>query len=264
MEIIKYIDYFKGMQTPFLKNKVVVLTGASSGIGMATAVVLAELGAKQVLTYFGNEDGAKKTLEMVKDKGGDAVLFKGDLALFEEAKKLAGLAIKSFGGVDILVNNSGTHDPHTFLDINEELWDRIMDINIKSAYNVSYHIIPLIVKRGGGKVINNSSIVAKSGGLNGGTNYTTSKGAVSAFTRSLANHLARYNITVNTISPGMTNTKLITWRTDEQMKQSIINIPMRRVGECSEIGYAIAFLASPYVDFITGYEMDINGGMYID
>ncbi|HHX36659.1 MAG TPA: SDR family oxidoreductase [Clostridiaceae bacterium] len=264
MKTKDYLKYYERLQTPYLKGKNVVLTGISSGIGQSTAEVLARLGAKQVLIYNSNTDGANKTMEMVEAAGGEAKLFQGDLGKYEVAVELAKVCKEYLGHVDALINNSGTHSPLTLLDTDEAAWQRIMDINLNSVYNVSRNIIPLMTEQKGAKVINNSSIVAKSGGMNGGTNYTTSKGGVSAFTRSLANHLAPYGMTVNTVSPGMTKTRLITWRTDEQMAESIENIPLKRVGYTEEIGTCIAFLLSSYADCITGYEMDINGGMFID
>ncbi|MBZ4646765.1 MAG: 3-oxoacyl-[acyl-carrier protein] reductase [Petroclostridium sp.] len=259
-----YINYFKDMHTPFLEGKVAIITGASRGIGREAAELMAELGAKVVISYARNDELAKELYDIVTQKGQQALLFKGDLAQYEEAKQLIEKTIGKFGKIDILINNAGITDPRFFLELSEEDWDRMMDTNLKSIYNCCKHVVPYMMKQGYGKIINMSSVVAKSGSIGAGAHYCAAKAGVIGFTKALANQLAPHGITVNSIAPAMIDTEMIRWRTPEQMKEHVELIPLKRIGLCSEVTQAIAFLSSKFADFITGYCMDINGGLYMD
>lgn len=261
---MEYIDYFKEMYTPFLEGQVAVVTGASRGIGRDAAALLAELGAKVVITYVQNDELAEEIYDIVVDKGQEALLFKGNLAEYEQAERLVDETIKRFGKIDILINNAGITDPRFFLELSEEDWDKMMDINLKSIYNCCKHVVPHMIKQGSGKIINMSSVVAKSGSIGAGAHYCAAKAGTIGLTKALANQLSSHGITVNAIAPAMIDTEMIRWRTPEQMKEHVEFIPLRRIGLCSEVTQAIAFLSSKFADFITGYCMDINGGLYMD
>ncbi|MDK2934939.1 MAG: 3-oxoacyl-[acyl-carrier protein] reductase [Clostridiales bacterium] len=259
-----YITYFKDMHTPFLEGKVAIITGASRGIGRETVELMAELGAKVVISYVRNDGLAKELYDRVTQKGQEALLFKGDLSDYEEAKQLIDSTIQKFGKIDILVNNAGITDPRFFLEISEEDWDGMMDINLKSMYNCCKHAVPYMIEQSYGKIINMSSVVGKSGSIGAGAHYCAAKAGAIGFTKALANQLAPHGITVNSIAPAMIDTEMIRWRTPEQMKSHVELIPLKRIGVCSEVTQAIAFLCSKFADFITGYCMDINGGLYMD
>lgn len=259
-----YISYFKDIYSPFLKGKVAVVTGASKGIGRETAELFARLGADVVIGYSKNEELAKEVYENVVKERCQAMLFKGDLSDINVAEQLIKKTIEKFGKIDILVNNAGITDPKFFLDITEEAWDRMSDINFKSLYNCCKHVVPYMMKQKSGKIISMSSVVGKSGSIGAGAHYCAAKAGVIGLTKALANQLAPYSITVNAIAPAMIDTEMIRWRTPELMAEHVNLIPMKRIGKCSEVAGAAAFLASKYADFITGYAMDINGGLYMD
>lgn len=261
---MNYITYFKDIYTPFLEGKVAIITGASKGIGRETAQLMAELGANVVISYVKNDELAKEVYEAIIQKGKDALLFKGDLSDYGQAKRLIEDTIKKFGKIDILINNAGITDPRFFLELTEEDWDKMMDINLKSMYNCCKHTVPYMIKQHYGRIINMSSVVGKSGSIGAGAHYCAAKAGAISFTKALANQLAPYGITVNSIAPAMIDTEMISWRTPEQMKSHVELIPLKRIGLCSEVSQPIAFLCSKFADFITGYCMDINGGLYMD
>jgi len=265
MEYKEYKEYFQKMHGPFLKGKVAVVTGAARGIGAATAIVLADLGAKVVCAYLGNDEGANKVKNTIIASGGECITFKGDLSENKEAKRLADLTFKHFKGIDILVNNLGINASRRFLEVTEEEWDRFMAVNLKSMYNTCQHFVPYMMEQRKGKIINLTSTAGKEGALGPGANYSASKGGIIGFTRSCAIEFALYNINVNSLCPGTTDTRMIHWRTPEQLEEFVKNnIPIKRIGTCEEVAWGIAFLASEFADNMCGYVMDVNGGVHID
>lgn len=258
------LEYYKQMKGPFLKDRVAIVTGASKGIGREIALTFAKLGAKLVITCVKNEDLLFKVEEEVIALGAKVVCFVGDLSVNSEAKRLIEETIKHFGNIDILINNAGITDPREFEKITEEDWDKMVNINLKSVYNCSSYSIPFLKKSHYGRIINMSSVCGKNGGIGAGTHYCSVKAGLIGFSKSLANQFAKHGITVNSVAPAMINTEMITWRSDELMQEHIELIPLRRIGECKEVAEAVAFLSSDYSSFITGYSMDINGGLYMD
>lgn len=259
-----YIDYFKRINGPFLEGKVAIVTGASRGIGRGTAELFSDLGAKVVVSYVKNDSDAFEVYTKLKKKGTEIHLFKGDLSSYSEAGRLVQETLKVFGRIDILVNNAGITDARHFLEISEEDWEKMLSINLKSIFNCCKNAVPVMIEQGGGKIVNLSSVVAKSGSIGAGAHYCAAKAGVIGFTKALANQLAKHGITVNSVAPAMIDTEMIRWRTSEQMVETIKLIPMKRIGSCNEVTKAIAYLSSNYADFITGYCMDINGGLYMD
>ncbi|WP_422448013.1 3-oxoacyl-ACP reductase family protein [Thermoanaerobacterium sp. DL9XJH110] len=258
------INYFDKMREPFLKEKVALITGASKGIGRDIALLLAQLGAKVVINYSKNEDKAMEVLKEIQDKGGEAIIYKTDVSISKEVNRMVEDTIGKFGKIDILVNNAGITDPRFFLEIKEEDWDRMMGIHLKGAFNCCKYIVPHMIERRYGRIINMSSAVAKSGSIGAGAHYCAAKAGIIGFTKALANQLAQYNITVNAVAPAMIDTEMIRWRSEELLKEHIELIPMKRIGTCREVSEAVAYLASDFAEFITGYTIDINGGLYMD
>lgn len=258
------LQYYKNINGQILKDRVAIITGASKGIGREIGRTFANLGAKLVLTCVNNEELLQQLAKEIEEKGVDVLTFVGDLSKNQEAERLISETIKHFGYIDILINNAGITDPRPFEEISEGDWDLMTAVNLKGLYNCSYHALPFLKKSGRGRIINMSSVCGKNGGIGAGTHYCAVKAGVIGFSKSLANQLAKYDVTVNSVAPAMINTEMIAWRTEELMQEHINLIPLKRIGQCSEVSEPIAFLCSDYASFITGYCMDINGGLYMD
>jgi len=261
------INYYGKMQDSFLQGKIALITGASKGIGKDIAILMAKLGAKVVINYSKNRKIAKQAKSEIEQNNGEAIIYKADISLPYEVKDMIEAAIDNFGKIDILVNNAGITDPRSFLELTEEDWDRMMNINLKGCFNCCKYVVTHMIKNKYGKIINMSSVVAKSGsvgGGRGGSHYCAAKAGIIGFTKSLAIQMAKYNITVNAIAPAMIDTDMIRWRSKEAMEKTVDLIPMKRIGTCREISEAVVFLASDFASFITGATIDINGGLYMD
>ena len=258
------LSCFYNMNKQFLKEQVVIITGASKGIGKDTALLMAQLGAKVVVNYSKSHAKAEETVKEINEKGGQSYAYKADVSNFNEVKAMAKAIVLKFGKVDILVNNAGITDPRFFLEITENDWNNMMSINLKGVFNCCRLIVPHMIKRKQGRIINISSVVAKSGAIGAGVHYCAAKAGVIGFTKALANQLANYNITANAVAPAMIDTEMISWRTEDQLKEHLDLVPMKRLGSCRETSMAIAFLASRYASYITGATIDINGGLYMD
>lgn len=261
---MKNLQYFKDMKGEFLKDRVAIVTGASKGIGREIAFTFSKLGARLVITCHRNQDMLEEVAKELERDGTEVQTFVGDLSINSEAERLIKVTIERFGGLDILINNAGITDPRPFDYITESDWDRMISINLKSIYNCTYYAVPYLKKSGRGRIINLSSVCGKNGGLGAGTHYCAAKAAVIGFSKSLANQLAEYGVTVNSVAPAMINTEMIAWRSEELMKEHVNSIPLKRIGQCNEVSEPVAFLCSDYASFITGYCMDINGGLYMD
>lgn len=258
-----YLAYFQQMTCALLEGQVAVVTGASRGIGRAIAEGFASTGANVVINYSQRDDAAREVYNAVTAAGRQAVLFKGDVSDYTTAGKLIARAVEHYGKIDILINNAGITDPRFFLTIAEDAWDRMLAVNLKSIYNCCKHALPHMVKQGYGRIISISSDSGKAGSM-AGAHYCAAKAGVIGFTKAIANQFAQYNITANAIAPGLIDTEMIRWRTPEQWKEDIGLIPLKRVGKVVEVARVAAFLASRQAGYITGYTLDINGGLYMD
>ena len=258
-----YLAYFRNMTCPLLEGQVAVITGASRGIGRATAELFAQAGARIVISYSQRDDAARQVYDTVTARGQQAILFKGDVSDYATAGKLITLAMEHYGRIDILVNNAGITDPRFFLTIAEDAWDRMLGVNLKSIYNCCKHALPYMVKQGYGRIISISSDSGKAGSM-AGAHYCAAKAGVIGFTKAIANQFAQYNITANAIAPGLIDTEMIHWRTPEQWDEDVGLIPLKRVGQGIDVARAAAFLGSKQASYITGYTLDINGGLYMD
>ena len=259
-----YVEYAKKMKSRFLEGFAAVVTGSSKGIGREIAETFAELGAKVMVCANKNAEDAEDVCRRIRAKGGVCELFQGDLGINAEAKSLVEKTVSAFGGIDILVNNAGITDPRHFSLLTEDDWDKLEKANMKSAFNCVHHAMPYLEKSDMARILNMSSVCGKSGGLGAGAHYCANKAGIIGFTKALANQYAPKGILVNSIAPAMIDTEMITWRTPEQMEAVIAKVPLGRIGKRAEVSWAAAFLCSPFASFITGYTMDINGGLYMD
>lgn len=247
-------------------NKVVVVTGSSSGIGQATAIEFGRSGAKVVVHYNSNQAGAEKTANEIRAVGGDAIVVGGDLTKKEQVEKLINEAVARFGGVDILINNAGTLvERKKVAEMSEALWDRVMDVNMKSTFLCTKAVLPHMRGKADCRIINISSIAGRNGGGLGAGHYSAAKAAMLAFTKNLAKELASDNILVNAVAPGVITTPYHDeYSSDEMREKFAANTPLQREGRPEEVAYGILFMASSQASFITGETLEINGGMLMD
>ncbi|GAB2664819.1 SDR family NAD(P)-dependent oxidoreductase [Kribbella swartbergensis] len=245
------------------RDRVVLVTGASSGIGAAAAVGFAETGATVALHYHHNAEGAKHTLGAVQTAGGTASVHQADLADPASAGLLIDEVLAEHGRIDVLVNNAGdlvNRSPVT--DVSDDEFHRILDVNLTSVFALSRRIVPVFRAQDGGCIVNVTSIAGRNGGGGGSVVYATSKGAVSTFTRGLAKELAPDGIRVNAIAPGVIKTAFHDRHTKaEQLNGMIATIPMGRTGTPHECVGTILYLASDAMSsYVTGQIIEVNGG----
>jgi len=246
-----------------LKNKVAIIAGGSRDIGRAVSIKLAKEGAKVVVNYFGNEGNANETLRLIKEAGAEAILVKADMTKSAEVSALVAEARKAFGDkIDILVNvTGGLVGRKTIAEMDEEFWDFLMSVNVKSVFLAVKETVPYMTD--GGAIVNFSSQAARDGGGPGAAAYATAKGAVMTYTRSLAKELGPKKIRVNAVTPGMIATAFHDTFTKPEVRANVANAtPLRREGKATEVADLVAYLASDESNFITGANIDINGGTF--
>lgn len=245
-----------------LTGKTALITGASSGIGAATAVVLADLGAKVAIGYNNNESGAFRVRDGIAATGAKVVALRGDVCRTADIRSIFQRTVDAFGPVDILVNNAGSLvERQRLAQITEERWDEVMNLNLKSAMLFSQLAAPAMIERKGGAIVNLVSIAGRNGGGPGATAYATAKGALITMTKGMARELAPLGIRVNAVSPGVIDTPFHeVFSTPEMINNFVAGIPMGRTGTSMECATAIAFLASDAASYITGETLEVNGG----
>jgi len=248
-----------------LNGKVALVSGASSGIGAATAKVLAASGARVVLSYLQNEKGAATTLAAITAEGGMANAVRADVRTAAGCLALIEAAVAAFGPIDILVNNAGSLvKRQKILEITEASWDEVMDLNLKSVYLCTQAVAQSMIERKSGTIINVSSIAGRNGGGPGAGTYAAAKAGVIALTKNYAKELAPANIRVNCIAPGVIDTPFHeVFSTAEMIKGFVATIPMGRVGTSEEVAQVVGFLASDAAAYVTGQTIEINGGQFM-
>jgi 3-oxoacyl-[acyl-carrier protein] reductase len=245
-----------------LTNQSALVTGASSGIGAATAEVLAERGARVALGYHRNLKGAEETVARILAAGGTAVAIQADVRVAADVTRLVARAAGALGPIDILVNNAGSLVQRQKLrEVTETRWDDIYALNVRSVLLVSQAVVASMLERRTGTIINVGSIAGHHGGGPGAGAYASAKAAVMAYTKSMARELAPHGIRVNGVAPGVIDTPFHEmFSTPEMLKNFVSTIPLGRIGTALECGTVIAFLASPAASFIVGEMIEINGG----
>jgi len=248
-------------------NKNVIITGASTGIGRATAIEFARCGANVVVNYYHSQEAAKEVVDLIMSEGGKAIAIKADVSKSIEVENLVIQSMVFFSDrIDVLVNNAGgLLERKAIMEVKEELWDECFDLNVKSVFLCCQAVVPVMKKQGHGKIVNVSSIAARNGGGAGATHYSSSKSAVLTFTKGLAKELARTGITVNNVAPGVITTPFHDKFTSKEMRENFKNaIPVGREGTAQETAWSILFLASDFADYIVGETLEINGGLLMD
>jgi len=245
-----------------LTGRVALVTGASSGIGAATARVLAELGARVAIGYHQNEAGAEEVERDIVQRGGKAIRIRGDARVAADIRELVKLSSSELGPIDILINNAGSLiERMRLVEQTEERWDEVMNLNLKSAMLCSQAVAQSMIERKTGAIVNVASIAGRNGGGLGAAAYSIAKGGLITFTKSLAKELAPHGIRVNAVSPGVIDTPFHqVFSTPEMIRNFVATIPLGRVGTPDECARVIAFLASDAASYVVGETVEINGG----
>jgi 3-oxoacyl-[acyl-carrier protein] reductase len=249
-----------------LDGKIAIISGSIQGIGLEIAKTLAKAGAAVVINNHRDGEILEAEAEKIRAEGGKAAAVIADVTKKSEAEKLVAAA-KQFGdGVDILVNNAGGLVGRVpVADFQDDHFQTVIDVNLKTAFVVSSVVMPEMKKKNAGKVINLSSQAAHDGGGGGAAAYAASKGGIWTFTKSLAKELAPNGITVNCVSPGFIgNTAFHNTFTPKEVHEKIPSmVPLGRAGKPSDIANVVLFLASPLSDYLTGQTIEVNGGLYM-
>ncbi len=242
-----------------LSGQVALITGASRGIGLATAQVFSRRGARTALVAR-NAGPLNELAVSLGDDGVGALAITADVAVEADVRRAVDQTLEAFGRIDILVNNAGLISFGHVDDIDPPEWARVIGANLTGAYLCSRAVAEAMVERKYGRIINVSSVSAQTGGVSGGVHYASSKGGMISMTKTLARDLAPHGITVNAIAPGQIDTDpdLLT---EEARQRVTAMIPLGRLGEAEDIAYAALFLASPLASYITGATIDVNGGI---
>jgi len=246
-----------------LKDKVAIVTGGARDIGRAVSVKLAAEGAKVVVNYYNSEEQAAETLGAIKAIGGEAIAVQGDMTRQEDVDRLVAKSKAAFGeSVDILVNVAGGLVARkTLQEMDAGFFNYLMELNVTSNFLVTRAVVPLMGD--GGSIINFASQAGRDGGGAGASAYASAKGAVMTFTRAMAKELGPGNIRVNSLCPGMISTTFHDTFTKDAARANVANAtPLRREGSADEVADAVAYLASSESSFLTGVNLDINGGLY--
>jgi 3-oxoacyl-[acyl-carrier protein] reductase len=247
-----------------LEGKAAVVTGASSGLGRASSLALARSGVSVVVSGL-EPEGLEETTEMIRNEGGRATAVEVDISRAEEVEALAERAREAFGGTDILVNNAGVYPNGPWHEISEEEWDFVFSVNVKGYFLCSKAIRPQMLERGGGSIINISSITFFVG-ADEFLHYVSSKGAVVGLTRALARECGPESIRVNSIAPGAFPTRayFLPGRDIPKLDESVIDSQaIKRKGEPADVGNAVLFFASELSSFVTGQTLLVDGGWYL-
>lgn len=243
-----------------LQDKIAVVTGASRGIGRATAKALAREGAMVIVNYNGSKERADEVVSEIEKDGGKAKAIQCNVSDFEQAKEFFGGVVKEYGRIDILVNNAGITRDGLIMKMKEEDFDAVIETNLKGTFNTIRHTTRWMLKQKGGKIINISSVSGILGNA-GQANYAASKAGVIGLTKTMARELASRGITVNAVAPGFVETDMTEVLPEAVKETSCKQIPLGRFGKPEEIANAVAFLASEEADYITGQVISVDGGM---
>ena len=243
-----------------LKDKVAIVTGACRGIGRAIALKYAQEGANVVITDLKIDETVEAFIEELKGLGVKAKAYASNAANFDDAHKLIEEVLADFGRVDVLVNNAGITRDGLMMRMTEEQWDLVINVNLKSAFNLIHAVTPVMLKQKAGSIINMASVVGVSGNA-GQTNYSASKAGMIGLAKSIAKELGSRGVRANAIAPGFIITDMTHALSDEVRKQWEAQIPLRRGGTPEDVANVATFLASDLSSYVTGQTIHVCGGM---
>ena len=243
-----------------LEGKTAIITGGSRGIGKGIVETFAKHGANVAFTYNSSEESANAIAAAASEEGVKVIAYKSNAANFDESQELAAKVLEDFGSIDILINNAGITKDNLLMRISEEDFDRVIEVNLKSVFNMTKAVQRTMLKQRKGSIINMSSVVGLKGNA-GQTNYAASKAGILGFTKSVALELGSRNIRCNAIAPGFIETEM-TGKLDEATVQSWRDaIPLKRGGSPEDIANACVYLASDLSGYVTGQVLNVDGGM---
>ncbi|XMB67966.1 3-oxoacyl-[acyl-carrier-protein] reductase [Mycoplasmatota bacterium zrk1] len=243
-----------------MKDKTVIITGATTGIGYEIAKKFAVQGANIVVNFISNDDEALTVKNELVSLGGSVELAKGDISKFDDCGKIIEVAINTFGKVDVLVNNAGITKDNLMMRMSEEDFDAVINVNLKGTWNMMKNVVRPMMKQRSGRIINISSVVGIMGNP-GQSNYVASKAGVIGMTKTMSKELGSRGITVNAVAPGFIETKMTVDLPDDVKEHYMSQIPLGRLGKPEDIANAVSFLASEEASYITGQVISVNGGM---
>ena len=244
-----------------LDGQVALVTGASRGIGAVVARRLAQEGAAVAVNYQSAETAAAQVVAAITAAGGNAAAFPADVSQEDAARELVDRAMAQFGRLDILVNNAGITRDRLLLRMTPADWDEVLQVNLRGAFLCTKYVMPHLIRRRQGRIVNMSSVVGLSGNP-GQANYAAAKAGLIGFTKAVAREVASRNITVNALAPGFIDTGgMVEQMTAEARQQVLTRIPMARFGSADDVAAAVAFLCGPGAGYITGQTLTIDGGM---
>lgn len=243
-----------------LSGKVALVTGASRGIGRATALELAKHGANVVVNYAGSKNKAEEVVAEIKALGREAYAVQADVADSEAVQAMVKEAIDRFGSLDILVNNAGITRDNLMMRMKEEDFDAVINTNLKGVFNCSKAVMRQMMKQRSGRIINLASVVAVLGNA-GQANYVAAKAGVIGLTKSMARELASRNVTVNAVAPGFIDTDMTEVLTEDVKTEMLKQVPLGTLGQPEQIAKVVRFLASDDADYMTGQTLHVDGGM---
>ncbi len=245
-----------------LRGKVALVTGGGSGIGRAVCLQLGHMGARVAAADL-SLAGAQATVAQMADAGLEGAAYRVDVSSAAAVQALVDAVCRRWGGVDVLANTAGIYQVGGLDEIDEAAWDRLLDVNLKGAFLLCRAVVPVMRERGGGAIVNLSSISGRTKSDLAGVNYVASKAGIIGLTMCLGNQLARDGIRVNCVAPGTTDTPMVADVGEEGRAILTKRVPLGRLGQPEEIAAAVAFLASPAASYITGETLNVNGGAFM-
>ncbi len=248
------------VRRPRLHGRVAFVTGGTRGIGAAICHSLAEQGADVAAGYSRDREVAEAFVGKLTQEGLMGSIHQGNIGSAEDCRRTVSEVIEQHGRLDILVNNAGITIDKTVLKLTDEDWYKVIAVNLSGAFFMSQAVLPHMIERGSGRIVNISSIIGQTGNI-GQANYAAAKAGLIGLTKTVAHEVARRGVTVNAVAPGFIETDMTKSLGAAQTAALLGQIPLGRLGQASEIAHAVAFLASPEAGYITGTELHVNGGM---
>jgi 3-oxoacyl-(acyl-carrier-protein) reductase len=245
-----------------LKGRRALVTGASKGIGREIALALASERADVAINYRSSDLEAEEVARWLEDRGVNSWVYPADVSDYDSVKEMRKCLEKYFGEIDILVNNAGINVDKLFVKMDQDMWNRVIQVNLTGVYNCTNAFIDRILESQHGRIINITSIVGQMGNI-GQVNYAASKAGIIGMTKALAKEMARKSVTVNAIAPGFIETDMVMGIPDKVKEKILAQIPLGRFGKPKEVAKAVVYLASDEAAYITGHVLNINGGMYL-